>query len=78
MGEQVDMPNELELRVDLINFTTGVAYLSDGTAVPVVSWLDDEGDECRESAVAVACVCGNDFVGWWAVDLTQFEPVARN
>ena len=49
------------------------AYLSDDSSVPVTHWFGRDGNEC-DPMVAVSCVCGDDVIGWFAIDLEAFGP----
>ncbi len=62
-----------EPEVVAVNRIHSIALLDTGQTIPVASWLDDEDDAC-DADDAVRCVCGNDLVGWYAVDLSHFGP----
>lgn len=48
-----------------------LAMLDTGALVPVKHWLDTQGEFCSPTE-AVACVAGNEEMGWWAIDLTAY------
>ena len=56
-----------------VNRQQEVALLSSGETVPVVAWFDKAGDDC-ESEDAITCAAGADGIGWWTIDLSEFEP----
>ena len=64
--------------VTLINRSTEQVYLADGTLLDIVTWIDEEGRTGADPVDAVACVCGSNALGWWALDLTDFEAIVRN
>ena len=44
------------------------AMLSDGSRVPIVTWLDDEGDETSEFTEIRMVVGGDDMRGWFCAE----------
>ena len=64
-------PKELEVLV--VYYRYQKAILTNGVNVPVTHWFDRRGGKCKPQE-AVTCVCGNDEVGWFAVDLEHFGP----
>lgn len=69
--------SELKLAVITINRTRGLAAMSDGREMPVVRWIDCDGDDCDEED-AVAAVIGDAYLGYWVADLRDFEPLVRH
>ena len=60
--------------VEAVNRSRCIAVLASGERVPVMLWLDFEGDECTAEDAVVA-VAGPDEAGrWFAIDLSAFEP----
>lgn len=59
----------------MINRALATVITEDGQAIPVTTFLDDDGDEC-EAEDAVICIAGPDRDGMWrTLDLTEFEGV---
>lgn len=54
-----------------------IAILDNLTVVPVTHWFNRRGDEC-ESKDAVVCVCGADEVGWYTIDLVNFDYIQHH
>ena len=59
-----------------VNRQQAIAITYDGGRIPIVNWMDADGDECEPSD-AVTCVAehGDDFI---VIDLTEFEDVFGN
>lgn len=63
--------------VEAINRGRELAVLSDGQAIPVAAWLDQEGETIPDTALAA--VCGPCAAGhWYAVALSEFTAATRN
>lgn len=56
----------------LINGAEQRAVLADGRVVPVTHWFDLRGALC-EPEDAASCVAGADNIGWFAIDLQNFN-----
>jgi hypothetical protein len=61
-----------EREVIAINRGRRQAMLEDGAIIPVVHWIDAEGEFC-EPDDAKACVAGGEGLGWWAIDLDAYD-----
>jgi hypothetical protein len=59
-----------------VNRRHAIAVTDDGDRLPIVNWLDADGDEC-EPQDAVACVAeyGEKYL---TIDLRRFENVFGN
>jgi hypothetical protein len=59
-----------------VNRRHAIAITDEGDRLPIVNWLDSDGDEC-EPQNAVACVAeyGDKFL---AINLMEFENVFSN
>lgn len=71
--------NQSDPDVEMINYTHGLAIMDDGEIVPIVSWMDDNGDETPEHTAAVVAVAGpmkNDK--WLTIDLSVFTQITVN
>lgn len=66
-GEKTDFRE-----VIAINRSKQLAMLADFVLIPVAHWLDIDGEYCDPDD-AVVCVAGNEALGWWVVDLSDFE-----
>lgn len=60
------------LEVIAINLGQGIVLLDNDTILPISTYLDADGDEC-EPHDALVVVAGKDGMGWWAIDIEDFE-----
>jgi len=62
--------------VDIVNRNKAIAVTTDGARLPIVTWLDDDGETCHPEA-AVVCVAeyGEKFI---TIDLREFYRFAGN
>ena len=62
--------------VDVISRHRATAITIDGERMPIVKWLDDDGDDCQPDD-AVVCVAeyGDKYV---TIDLRQFYTFGGN
>lgn len=63
----------MQSEVEAIHRGREEAILSTGEVVPIIAWFDILGNIC-EAGEAVTCAAGADGVGWWSIDLSEFEP----
>ncbi len=59
----------LPVEIAICNMKKREVTLDDGTVVPIVSLLDDEGDETDDEDMAVVVVAGTDWLGYWTIEL---------
>ena len=59
-----------------VNRHQAIAITDDGARLPIVNWLDADGDECAPNE-AVVCVAGHEE-DFFVIDLTEFENVFGN
>ena len=60
--------------IEAIHRERGLAMLTGGETIPVVTWFDTDGDDCAEPE-AIAATFGPDNAGnWWSVDLREYAP----
>lgn len=64
--------------VSAINLHERLALLDNGQTAPIVTLLDDDGDETDETAEAVVAVAGSDLHGWWSILLSDYETAMEN
>lgn len=60
--------------VALIHRVKRIAVLTDGRSVPITHFFNRKGEECK-GADAVVAVAGSEEVGWYTIDLVEFEYV---
>lgn len=71
------MSDHLDLDVQLVHRSLGIAILSDGQEIPITNWVNADGECSAEDAVT--CVCGPCFEGkWYNVDLREYEHATLN
>lgn len=74
------MDDKPDLDVAAVHYANACALLTDNTIVPITHWIDMEAESTKLypgeplPQEAVAIVCGNDTVGYFAVDLDNYEP----
>ena len=65
-------------QVIAINTTQALALLEDGTKIPIIHWIDEDGQVCLSHDDAmIAAVAGSEAVGWWAIDLSGYVHLER-
>ncbi len=65
-----------ELHVEAIHRRQGFALLSDGSLIPITTYLDPEGRECANVPEALSYVAGPDADGrWYTGMLDAFQRV---
>lgn len=55
-----------------VNVNRAEILLDDGRVWPIVSWFDNEGEDCTVDD-AVAAVAGSDITGWATILLEEFD-----
>ena len=59
------------------NRSLHMLLLSDDSLVPIVSWLDEDGEDC-DPQEAVVFIAGKDGLGWFACVVEEFAKVSVN
>lgn len=68
----MDKPHNNELDVLAVHRKRKVALLSNNDVVPVTHWFDTRGEDCDPMQASV-CVCGTEEVGFFVLDLDNFQ-----
>ena len=58
--------------VEAVNIADRLALLTDGTVIPITNLIDDDGDDCEADAAVVA-IAGQDGLGWWCIELADYQ-----
>lgn len=59
--------------VSMLSRSLRLAIMDNGESIPVVQWVDGDGEDCGPDD-GVVCVAGPDAAGkWHTIDLTQLE-----
>lgn len=55
----------------------GAVFLTDGTRLPIVAYVDEDGDDC-DPGEATVIVAGDEVYGYLTIELGDLEPVTVN
>ena len=69
----------MALTVEIFHRKSEFAILDDGSQIPIVHWIDDDGDFCGAFDNPVSAVAGPDGGGnWHTLDLSEFTPAQQH
>lgn len=74
------MSDTTELDVAAVHYANACAMLTNDAIVPITHWINSDAEATKlypgEALPQEAriCVCGNDDVGYFIVDLDDYEP----
>lgn len=64
----------LPLDILAIHRKRGIAILTNLAVVPITNWFSSGGLDTTEEHASI-CVAGAEGLGWYIIDLDNFEPV---
>lgn len=62
------------MNIEAINIGQGVVLLDTGKTLPVDTYLDSEGDECRQEDDVAALIVQLPDSSWASVIVSDFDP----
>lgn len=69
----------MQIEIHQIHLSRREAVTSDGQIIPIVSLLDNWGEDTEEPSEAKAFVAGPDNRGQWHTDMTEsYVPATSN
>lgn len=59
--------------VTYVSLQSRYALLDDEFAVSITHMMDENGDDTDDPDEAVVCVAGDDYYGWYTIDLRVLQ-----
>ena len=64
------------MQIESINISINKAITTKGEIVPIVAYIDEDGELCEENAIIA--VCGNSLIGFVNVVISDYEDIKLN
>ena len=64
------------MQIESINISINKAITTKGKIVPIVAYIDGDGELCEENAIIA--VCGNSLIGFVNVVISDYEDIKLN